>query len=89
MQQYVCGQYIWYGFIFHPFVYFALAILLNKNFNKLISLIDPKNDNLFLLVVNDLFLVGKKMLLFIDCMLHMIKQVHNLVYPSNFDVIMT
>jgi hypothetical protein len=22
-------------------------------------------------------------------MLHMIKQVHNLVYPSNFDVIMT
>jgi hypothetical protein len=21
MQQYVCGQYIWYGFIFHPFVH--------------------------------------------------------------------
>jgi hypothetical protein len=27
-------------------IHFALAILLNKNFNKQKSLIDPKNDNL-------------------------------------------
>jgi hypothetical protein len=27
-------------------IHFAFAILLNKNFNKLKSLIDPKNDNL-------------------------------------------
>lgn len=27
-------------------IHFALAILLNKNFNKLKSFIDPKNDNL-------------------------------------------
>jgi hypothetical protein len=27
-------------------IHFALAILLNKNFNKLKSFIDPKNENL-------------------------------------------
>jgi hypothetical protein len=48
-------------------IHFALAILLNKNFNKLKSFIDPKNDNLIinydkfhLLVINDFFFSEKK-----------------------------
>jgi hypothetical protein len=68
---------------------------LTKNLNefkassdeKLDTLIKPY-DQLWLLVIDEISSIGNRMLNFIDCKLHAIKQVHN-QFMGGLDVIMT
>jgi hypothetical protein len=76
-------------------IHLALTIRLNKKFNEFKALSDKKCDNLIknhdqlhLLVIDDISLVGNRMLSFIDYKLQIIKQVHN-QFMGGIDVIMT
>jgi hypothetical protein len=73
---------------------FVLAISLNKKLTKLNALNDEKcdtfiktYDQLRLLVINEISLIGNRMLSFIDRRLRVIKQVHN-EFMGRLDVIM-
>ncbi len=78
---------------FFPF-YFALAIPLNKKYNELKALSDEKRDNLIktydqlqMLIINEISLIGNIMLTFIDHKLCDIKQTHN-KFVGGLNVIM-
>jgi hypothetical protein len=68
---------------------------LNKILNELKASSDEKldtliktYDQLWLLVIDEISLIGNRMLNFIDCRSHVIKQVHN-QFMGGLDVIMT
>ncbi len=76
-------------------MHFALAISLNKILTKLNALNDEKCDTFIktydqfcLLVIDEISLVGNRMLSFIYCRLCVIKQVQN-EFMGGLDVIMT
>jgi hypothetical protein len=76
-------------------IHLALAILLYKNFNELKALSDEKcnglikkYDQLNLLIIDGISLVGNIMLSFIDRRLQIIKQVHN-QFMCGLNAIMT
>jgi hypothetical protein len=76
-------------------IHSTLAILLNKNFNEFKALSDAKcdrliknHDQLHLLVIDEISLVGNKMLSFINHRLQIIKQVHH-QFMGGINVIMT
>ncbi len=65
-------------------IHFAFVIPLNKNLTELNALSDEKGktfiktyDQFCVLVIDEISLVGNKMLPFIYRKLHIIKQVHN------------
>jgi hypothetical protein len=75
-------------------IYSTLAISLNTIFNELKTLSNENhdsllknNDQLHLLIINDISLLGNKMLSFIDHRLRIIKHVHNQLM-GGFNVIM-
>jgi hypothetical protein len=79
------------GTIIHP----TLAIPLNKMFNELKALNDEKHDMLIkeydqlqLVMIDEISLVGNKMLTYIDHRLRVIKQIHN-QFMVGFDIILT
>jgi hypothetical protein len=74
-------------------IHFAFVIPLNKNLTKINALSDEKwktfiktYDQFFLLVIDEISLVGNKLLPFINCKLHILKQVHN-EFMGGLDVI--
>jgi hypothetical protein len=76
-------------------IHFALAILINKNFNEFKTLNDERCDILIItytqlqpLIINEISLVGNKLLSFIDHKLHVIKQVHD-NFMGGLDIIMS
>ncbi len=63
---------------------FAFVVPLNKNYNELKALSDKKPNILIkpfhqlqMLIINEVLLIGNRMLTFIDHKLHDIKQAHN------------
>jgi hypothetical protein len=76
-------------------IHSKLVISLNKNLTKLNGLSDERYDTfiktydqLRLLVIDEIFLVGNRMLSFINRRLYVIKEVHN-TFMGGLDVIMT
>ncbi len=65
-------------------IYSTLAIPLNKNYNELKALSDVNQ----IVTINEISLIGNRMLTFINCKLRDIKQTHN-KFIGGLDVIMT